>query len=314
MRIIFAGTPDFAVPTLDALNQSEHEVVMVLTQADKPAGRGRKLMVSPVKQYAETNNIDVYQPKSLKNDDALQTISAAKPDMIIVIAYGLIVPDSILNLPQLGCICIHLSLLPRWRGAAPGQRAILAGDSISGVTLMQMDSGIDTGDILAHAVINLDKKETTQSLYHRLGELGAQTLMENLPDICHRRITAKPQEEEFMTYAVKIDKQEACINWELSAKQIERMIRAFIPWPVAYTMVKEQRMRILKATVVGELTDAPPGMIIGLNKTGIAVACGAGILAIKQLQWPGGKPLTAAQAINSNKTPLKIGLSLGNDQ
>jgi methionyl-tRNA formyltransferase len=311
MKIIFAGTPEFAVPVLKALQQTKHDIVMVLTQADKPSGRGRKITPSPVKEYALQHDLPIYQPTTLKNSESFTRLEATQADIMIVIAYGLIVPKAILELPKFGCICVHLSLLPRWRGAAPAQRALLAGDTITGVTLFKMDPGIDTGEILTHAALNIDKHETTETLYHRLGELGAQTLLEKLPALEHGEVTFQTQDEDSMTYAVKIDKEEAQINWQLSAQQIERMTRAFNPWPIAYTLLNNERLRFWRASVIKELTDAPPGMIIGVDKRGIDVACGAGILRVTELQWPGGKAQTAQQAINANNSPLKIGVILG---
>lgn len=314
MKIIFAGTPDFAVPVLSAINTDEHDIAMVLTQPDRPSGRGRKVTVSPIKEYAIEHNIPVYQPKSLKNTFAVDTLTAVQPDIIIVIAYGLIIPQEILDLPRYGCICLHLSLLPRWRGAAPGQRALIAGDKITGVTLMQMDAGIDTGDCLAYATLNIDKHATTEILYQQLGQIAAQTLVQYLPEIIKGNIVAQQQEDASMTYAVKITKDEALINWELSAIQIERIIRAMISWPVAYTFAGGERLRIWQASVISELCDATPGMIIGASKDGIDVACGAGILSLRKIQWPGGKVQTVQQALNANKNPLKLGLTLGNNE
>lgn len=314
MKIIFAGTPDFAVPVLSAINTDEHEITMVLTQPDRPSGRGRKVTVNPVKEYAIEHSIPVYQPNTLKNTFAIDTLTALQPDIIIVIAYGLIIPQAILDLPKYGCVCLHLSLLPRWRGAAPGQRALIAGDKITGVTLMQMDAGIDTGECLAYTTVNIDTHATTESLYQQLGQVAAQTIIQYLPAIQERSIISQRQDEASTTYAVKITKEEALINWELSAKQIERIIRAMISWPVAYTFASGERLRLWQASVISELCDAPPGMIIGTNKHGIDVACGAGILSIRKLQWPGGKVQTVEQALNANNSPLKVGLTLGNNE
>lgn len=311
MKIIFAGTPDFAVPTLQALNTNQHNVAMVLTQPDRPSGRGRKMTFSPVKEYALEHDIPVYQPKSLKNTFAIDMIKAVEPDLIVVIAYGLIIPQAILDLPKYGCVCLHLSLLPRWRGAAPAQRAIIGGDKLTGVTLMQMDSGIDTGECLAYATHSIAKNATTDSLYQELGQIAAQTLMQNLPGIEKGTIISHTQDNNSMTYAAKISKDEALINWELGAQQIERIIRAMISWPVAYTFANGERLRIWQANVISEFSDARPGMIVGAGKHGIDVACGGGILSIQKLQWPGGKVQTAEQALNANNTPLKIGLVLG---
>lgn len=314
LKIIFAGTPDFAVPVLQTLHKTKHDIVMVLTQPDRPSGRGRKVKPSPVKEYALEHELAIYQPKTLKDPEILETLKKTNADLMIVIAYGLIVPKAILNLPKLGCLCVHLSLLPRWRGAAPAQRALLAGDTITGITLFKMDTGIDTGEILLYAALNINKHETTGTLYQRLGELGAKTLLENLPAIETNSLSVETQDEESMTYAVKINKEEANVNWQLSARQIERMIRAFNPWPIAYSTLANQRLRIWQADVIKEFTDATPGMIIGMDKHGIDVACAAGILRITQLQWPGGKQQTAQQAISANNSPLAIGVILGNNE
>ena len=311
MKIIFAGTPELAIPTLDALVTSTHEVLLVLTQPDRPAGRGRQLKASAVKIYAENHHIPILQIQSLKHPTTVEMLRALQPDLIIVLAYGLLIPPTILDIPRLGCINVHISLLPRWRGAAPAQRAILAGDSISGITLMQMDRGLDTGDILKHNILNIHSDETTTSLHQRLAQLGATTLIDALDDIAVGRLTPQPQEEESMTYATKIDKAEAQINWELSALQIERMIRAFNPWPIAFTTLNGKRLRLWEAQVFCQLTRSPPGMIINADKNGIDVACGAGILRLKELQWAGGKRQTSKTILNSNNNPLSSGVILG---
>jgi len=310
LKIIFAGTPELAIPTLAALATSKHDVMLALTQPDRPAGRGCKLRASAVKIFAQEHDIPVLQVKSLKEPATIEMLGALQPDLIVVLAYGLLIPKAVLDIPKLGCINVHISLLPRWRGAAPAQRALLAGDKISGITLMQMDTGLDTGEILKHAILDIRADDTTDSLHRRLGELGAATLIDALDDIAAKRLTVRAQDEDSMTYATKIDKKEAHINWELSAQQIERMIRAFNPWPIAFTILNGMRLRLWKATVINELADTPPGTILHADKHGIDVACGAGILRIKELQWAGGKPQTAQAALNSNQNPLKTGVIL----
>lgn len=311
MKIIFAGTPELAVPTLATLNDSTHDVIMVLTQPDRPAGRGRKLKSSAVKTFAEAHNIPVCQPETLKTLTIVELLRNLKPDLMVVLAYGLIVPKTVLEIPTLGCINVHLSLLPRWRGAAPIQRAILAGDKTTGVTLMKMDTGIDTGDILKQAELPIHDHDTSATLHQRLGKLGAMTLSTSLNDITTEKLKGERQNEEQMTYAKKITKEEACINWQLSAEQIERRVRAFNSWPIAYTTLNKIRLRIWQAHACDEKSTSKPGTIIETNKDHIKVACHQGTLSITQLQWPGGNVQTVQVALNANNNPLKIGVVLG---
>ena len=314
MKIIFAGTPEISVPVLEALQATDHDIVMVLTQPDRPAGRGRKLTASPVKLCAQQYNLPVYQPDSLKTATAQEAIKQLQPDLIIVIAYGLMVPQIVLDIPKLGCINLHVSLLPRWRGAAPIQRALLAGDTLTGVSLMQMDRGLDTGDVLAHAILSLQGEETAQSLHDSLSLLSADLLIKSLPALEQRSLTHTRQDEDSVTYASKITKEEAKINWQLSAQQIERMVRAYNPWPIANSIVEKQVLKIWQAEVINDLTDTAPGTILACNKKGIDIACGGGILRVQKIQWPGGKPQLVAQALNANNCPLRVGARLGSHE
>jgi methionyl-tRNA formyltransferase len=314
LKIIFAGTPEISVPVLEALQAAAHDIVMVLTQPDRLAGRGRKLTASPVKMCAQQYDLPVYQPDSLKTPTAQETLKHLQSDLIIVIAYGLIVPQYILDIPKLGCINLHVSLLPRWRGAAPIQRALLAGDTLTGVSLMQMDRGLDTGDVLAHTILPLQGEETAQSLHDSLSLLSANLLIESLPALEQRSLTPTHQDEDGVTYASKITKEEANINWQLSAQQIERMVRAYNPWPIANSIIDQQVLKIWQAEVINDLTEAPPGTILTCNKKGIDIACGGGILRVQKIQWPGGKPQLVAQALNANNCPLHVGARLGSHE
>lgn len=307
MRIIFAGTPEIAVPVLKALSQTNHEIVALFTQPDKPAGRGLQLTPPPTKLLAMELGIPIHQPKSLRNAEATHLISQLKPDLMVVIAYGLIIPQTILDIPTFGCINLHVSLLPRWRGAAPIQRALLAGDTATGVTLMQMDAGLDTGDILATAPCSIDMKETSQSLHDKLASLSAELLINNLDSLATQSLTRIIQDHAQHTYAPKIDKAEADIHWEKSAIEIERAVRAFNPWPIAYSHINGERLRIWKADVIEEQTNKLPGTIIAFTKHGIDVACGENVLRITELQWPGGKRQAVSLFIHSNQTYFKLG-------
>jgi methionyl-tRNA formyltransferase len=309
LRIIFAGTPEVSVPTLTALAASPHQVVHVLTQPDRPAGRGRKIKTSAIKNFAQAHEIPICQAKTLNDPSTIDLICSLQPDLIVVVAYGLLIPDTVLPIPKFGCINVHFSLLPRWRGAAPVEHALLAGDNITGITLMQIDSGLDTGGILKQATLNIHREDTTHSLHARLATLGAETLLASLDDITDGKLIPQTQSEDNVNYANKITKEAACINWQLDAQQIERMIRAFNPQPVAFTNIKGRILRLWKAKVLaGQLTDAPPGMIIGADKNGVDVACGNGILQIKELQWASGKRQTVQTALNAYNHPLLIGV------
>ena len=312
LRIIFAGTPEFAAQHLQALVDSEHQILAVYSQPDRPAGRGRKLTASPVKQLAVANNIDVQQPLSLKDPEAQAHLAAYKADIMIVVAYGLLLPEAVLNTPRLGCINVHASLLPRWRGAAPIQRALLAGDKETGVTIMQMEAGLDTGPMLLKQTIAITATDTSASLHDKLATCGSSSLVEALQQITS--LTAETQDDSQANYANKLTKDEGFIDWQTPAPAISRQVRGLNPWPVAYTDFGEQRLRIWLAEAressMSEHTNKQAGAVIGYSKQGIHVACGEGELLITQLQWPGGKAVAGAQLKNLQQK-LPIGSVLG---
>ena len=292
MRLIFAGTPEFAVAALAALIDAKHDIAMVLTQPDRPAGRGLRETPSPVKRLAQQQGIDVFQPITLKTPDNQAKIAAVKADAMVVAAYGLILPQAVLDIPRLGCINIHGSLLPRWRGAAPIHRAILAGDRETGITIMQMAAGLDTGPTLLRESIPIDAKDTTATLHDQLATLGGKLIVRALEQLQNGALPATPQPDEGVTYAAKINKSEARIYWNLSAAEIERKVRAFNPFPVAQTRWRGETLRIWKAELAGEENHSP-GSIVTVEKDRIVVACGAGTLALTELQRAGGKRLAA---------------------
>ncbi|MFJ5436243.1 methionyl-tRNA formyltransferase [Pectobacterium sp. CHL-2024] len=301
LRIIFAGTPDFAARHLDALLSSGHEVVGVFTQPDRPAGRGNKLTPSPVKVLAEQHSIPVFQPKSLRPEENQAMVQALNADVMVVVAYGLILPQPVLSMPRLGCINVHGSLLPLWRGAAPIQRALWAGDSETGVTIMQMDVGLDTGAMLHKISCPILPQDTSATLYDKLAELGPRGLLETLEQLADGSAVAETQNDALATYAEKLSKEEARLNWQLSAKQLERCIRAFNPWPVSYFIVDEQPVKVWKAEVIAKAHGSQPGTIIQADKQGIQVATADGILNIQELQPAGKKVMAAQDLLNSRR-------------
>ncbi|MFT5879715.1 MAG: methionyl-tRNA formyltransferase [Moritella sp.] len=307
LRIIFAGTPDFAAKHLSALLNSAHEVIAVYTQPDRPAGRGKKLKPSDVKQLALSSDIPVYQPKILRDETAQQVLSALNADLMVVVAYGLILPQVVLDTPRLGCINVHGSLLPRWRGAAPIQRAIWAGDAETGVTIMQMDIGLDTGAMLHKVTCPIATDETSASLYDKLAELGPQGLLETLDQISEQTAIAQEQDDAQANYAAKLSKEEANIDWTQSAVAIERQIRAFNPWPVSYTQIAEQNVKIWQAGVIDATTDLQPGTVISATKQGIQVATGEGILNLLNLQLAGKKAMPVQDILNARKEWFVVG-------
>jgi len=303
LRVVFAGTPDFSVPCLEACRASGAEVVAVYTQPDRPAGRGRKLTPSPVKQAAETAGIPVEQPESLKSAEAQAALAAYAPDLMVVVAYGLILPRKVLAIPRLGCWNVHASLLPRWRGAAPIQRAILAGDAESGVDLMQMEAGLDTGPVLLERRTPISRDDTGGSLHDRLAVLGADVLAEGLARVMAGDVlVSRAQPEEGVTYAHKLDKAEARLDFARPAIELERQVRAFDPWPVAEGDVAGETLRIWAARAVDGQPGAVPGSVLNMTRDGIDIACGEGALRVTALQRAGGKRITAADYLNAAKT------------
>jgi methionyl-tRNA formyltransferase len=303
LRILFAGTPDFSVLPLQRLIDENFTPVAVLTQPDRPAGRGRKLQAGPVKQAAAEAGITVHQPLTLKDDAAQKLISDLRPDLMIVVAYGLILPAEILRIPRYGCWNIHASLLPRWRGAAPIQRAIETGDKESGVCIMQMDEGLDTGPVLHRVNTPLDPEETGGSLHDRLAQLGATALLDCILKLSEGVLpAAEPQPESGITYARKLEKAEARIDWSESATSLSRRIRAFNPWPVAWCMIGDERTRIWKARVINKDHEQAPGTVLATSKRGIDIACGEQVLQLLELQPPGKRVMIAADYLNA-RTP-----------
>ncbi len=297
LNIIFAGTPDFSVAPLQALLDSEHNVIAVYTQPDRPAGRGRKLTASPVKNLAVAHNIPVYQPQSLRDEAAQQELAALNADLMIVVAYGLILPQAVLEMPKHGCLNIHASLLPRWRGAAPIQRAIESGDAETGVTIMQMDIGLDTGDMLYKVTTKIEPNDTAQTLHDRLSTLGCDALMATLEQLQNAQLQPQQQDESLVTYAEKMHKAEAEINWQQPAQTIVRKIQAFNPWPVAFTQFQDKPLRILQAHIAENSSETAaansPGLVMAVEKQGMLIATGDQPIWITQLQ-PAGKKAMAA--------------------
>jgi methionyl-tRNA formyltransferase len=300
LRIVFAGTPDFAVPSLRAAAE-RNEVVAVYTQPDRPAGRGRDLRPSPVKLEAVRRGLPVLQPESLKSALSRDALRALRPDLLVVVAYGLILPQSILDIPAVGCWNVHASLLPRWRGAAPIQRAIEAGDSETGVCLMQMEKGLDTGPVLLSQRIPIGEAETGGQLHDRLAALGAQTLSDGLGLLrAGLKPVAHAQGDVGITYAHKLDKAEARLDWSQPAATLARKVRAFNPWPMAEAMLGGERVRVHGAVALPLEHAAAPGTVLAAGRDGIDVACGQGALRIRVLQREGGKAITAADFLNAN--------------
>ena len=304
MRVAFAGTPEFALPALAAL-RAHHQVVGVLTQPDRPSGRGRRIAASPVKNAAIAAQFPLAQPTSLKGEEAREQLASWRPEALVVVAYGLIVPAELLSLPTLGCINIHASLLPRWRGAAPVERAILAGDTSTGVTIMRLDAGLDTGPILLQRRVEILRTHTGGSLRAELAVLGAQALLEALSGIASGELTARPQPAEGATYAARIQKSESRIDWAQDAFAIERQVRAFNPQPVAETQLDGEQLRIFSAVALDEFESeiAPNrvdhGAIIELQRGSMLVRCGRGVLAVTQVQRAGRRPMSVSDLSHS---------------
>ncbi|AKD38399.1 methionyl-tRNA formyltransferase [Pasteurella sp. P03HT] len=311
LNIIFAGTPDFAAKHLEALLHSSHHVIAVYTQPDKPAGRGKKLQASAVKQLAQQYQLPIYQPKSLRTPEAQAELAALNADVMVVVAYGLILPKTVLNMPRLGCLNVHGSLLPHWRGAAPIQRAIWAGDMKTGVTIMQMDEGLDTGDMLHKVYCDITPEETSASLYQKLADIAPEALLDVLDHLESGKFMAVKQDHSQSSYAEKLSKEEAKLDWSLSAAQLERCIRAFNPWPISYFSTtdlqgNEHILKVYQATVLPHV-DKPIGTILTADKQGIQIATAEGVLNLLQLQPAGKKPMSAQELLNGRADWFTVG-------
>ncbi|MWP62437.1 methionyl-tRNA formyltransferase [Gilliamella sp. Pas-s25] len=313
LNIIFAGTPDFAATHLKALIDTKHNVIAVFTQPDRPAGRGNKLTASPVKQLAIENSLPVYQPATLRSEENQKIIAELNADIMIVVAYGLILPQAVLDMPKLGCLNVHGSLLPRWRGAAPIQRACWAGDQETGITIMQMDAGLDTGDMLYKLTCPIEPADTSASLYEKLAKLGPQGLLDTLALISEGKIQPEKQDEAKVTYAEKLSKQEAKLDWNLSAEQLERCVRAFNPWPVSYFIVNGESVKVWQAQIVEIDSKQPAGTILQADKNGICIATSKGALNMTKLQPAGKKPMSAQDLLNSRQSWFVVGEKLSMD-
>ncbi|WP_426150966.1 methionyl-tRNA formyltransferase [Pseudomonas sp. DC3000-4b1] len=309
MRLVFAGTPEFAAEHLKALLGGEHEVVAVYTQPDRPAGRGQKLMPSPVKALAVAHGIPVYQPVTLRNPEAQAELATLAPDLMVVVAYGLILPQVVLDIPRLGCINSHASLLPRWRGAAPIQRAIEAGDPESGVTVMQMEAGLDTGPMLLKVTTPISPDDTGGSLHDRLARLGPPAVVEAIAQLAAGTLAGERQDDALATYAHKLHKDEARLDWTRPAHELARQVRAFFPWPVSHSLLRGESLKVLAAHEVNGA--GGPGQVIAVGRDGLTVACGEGALCLTRLQLPGGKPLAFTDLYNSRREFFTVGSVLG---
>ncbi len=296
MKIIFAGTPIFAEKALDALLNKKYDVITVLTQPDRPSGRGMQLKQSPVKELANRYGLEVLQPATLKTAEIQKQLSEFNADVIIVAAYGLILPEAILKIPRLGCLNIHASLLPRWRGAAPIQRAIQAGDQETGITIMQMDAGLDTGDMLLKRTCKIEEKETAETLHDKLATIGAEAVIEVLDQLERGKINPIKQDNKNATYAAKLTKEESQINWNLPATEIERNIRSYNPFPGASTKINDTQIKIWKANAINETT-GEPGELLRIQRNSLIIACGTGCLSAEVLQKPNAKALSADQFV-----------------
>ncbi len=310
LKIVFAGTPALARQVLEALLESKHDVIHVYTQPDRPKGRGRQLIPSPVKELALQANLPLSQPKSLRNEDAQAAFAALNADVMVVAAYGLILPQVILDAPRLGCINVHVSLLPHWRGAAPIQRAIAAGDSETGVSIMQMDAGLDTGPIYRQAICPITDEDTSGTLHIKLAQLGGRELVVLLDALVDGPVAAQAQDNRGATYADKIEKVEACLDWQQSAVQLDRLIRAFNPAPIAFFKMNEQAVRVWRATPLSQATDQAPGTVLQVSKEGLDVATIQGTLRITRLQLPNGKPLPISDILNGRADYFQVGMIL----
>ncbi len=304
LKIVFAGTPDFGIACLEGLLSSAHVLQAVYTQPDRPAGRGRKLQASAIKQWALSHEIEVFQPVNFKNESPVAELRALAPDVLIVIAYGLILPACVLNIPRLGCINVHASLLPKWRGASPIQHAVLHGDTVTGVSIMQMDIGMDTGDVLATRECLVEPTDTALSLQKKLALLAVEPLLQTINTLESAPITPTKQDSQHATFAGKIAKDDALINWSAPATTIDCLIRAYNPWPVAFTYIQGERMRIYKARISGTKAHKSPGSIVAADTNGLLIATQTDDLLVEEVQFPGGKVSTIKECLQTNRASL----------
>lgn len=295
LTVVFAGTPDFAVPAFEAIAASRHRIVAAYTQPDRPSGRGLKLESSPVKGAALARGIPVEQPATLKDPAAIERLASWRPDVMVVVAYGLLLPQAVLDVPRLGCLNIHASLLPRWRGAAPIQRALLAGDRETGITIMRLEAGLDTGPMLSRQALPIAPDETGGSLHDRLARLGGSLIVEALDRLEAGTARFEPQDDAAATYARKLAKSEALIDWTQPAEVLERQVRAFDPWPVAETRLDGQQLRIWRAHAAAAGGSAAPGTVLSSGKDGVVVMTGRGALVLDRVQLPGRRAVTAPE-------------------
>lgn len=305
LRVVFAGTPDFAAMSLQAVLNSQHQVIQVLTQPDRPQGRGKKVVFSDTKQLALDHDITVWQPQSLRSPEVVEQLKALQPDVLVVVAYGLIIPPEVLAIPKFGCLNVHGSLLPRWRGAAPIHRAIQAGDKETGATIMLMDEGLDTGPMLYKVSTPITADDTGGSLYQRVAQQGAEALVEVLDNLEHYIAQQVSQDDSQATYAHKLTKAEGALDWQKSAQELARQVRAFNPWPVAWAQLKNNTLRVWAAEANNQ--EGTPGEIISASEAGIEVACAQGSLLITSLQMPGKKRLTAQEVLNGHGDLFAVG-------
>ena len=312
MKIVFAGTPEFAARHLGSLiDDGRHQIVAVYTQPDRPAGRGKKLQASPVKRLAEEQGLAIYQPQSLRHTEQQTALAKLDADLMVVVAYGLILPQPVLDTPRLGCINVHGSILPKWRGAAPIQRAIEAGDSETGITIMQMDAGLDTGPMLSIARCAISDQDTSGAIYERLANLGGPALLQAIDKLETGSAQTVAQDDSLSSYASKIDKAEAQIDWSEAAMVIDRRIRAFNPFPCAFTSIEEQRIKIWCSTVESSDHAGQPGQIIRADNQGLLICCGQGSLLLTEIQLAGKSRLAVAEILKSRADLLAVGKQLG---
>lgn len=314
LNIVFAGTPDFAAKHLSVLLESGFNVVAVYTQPDRPAGRGKKLTASAVKEVAVAHNIPVYQPENFRSASSLEQLTALNADLMLVVAYGLILPEAVLQTPKLGCLNVHGSLLPRWRGAAPIQRAIWAGDAQTGVTIMQMNEGLDTGEMLSKVSCPIASNETSASLYEKLAQQAPLALVDTINKLVKGELTAQLQDEHLACYAKKLSKTEALIDWSAEGAFIERCIRAFNPWPMSYFILSGEAVKVHQASLLTLASDKPVGTIISADKKGIQVVTGKGVLNLEVIQLAGKKSMSVQDILNSRRELFALGHNLQQQQ